>query len=92
MPACRPIERGSILIADLGLAALAGARLSRLSQGEAQRVAIARALVNHPMLILADEPTSALDDANRAAVLALLRTQAKVSGATLVIAAHELAS
>jgi putative ABC transport system ATP-binding protein len=77
------------LIADLGLATLAGARPSRLSQGEAQRVAIARALANRPLLILADEPTSALDDANCAAVLALLRTQAKASGATLVIATHD---
>jgi putative ABC transport system ATP-binding protein len=77
------------LIADLGLAALAGTRPSRLSQGEAQRVAIARALVNCPILILADEPTSALDDANCTAVLALLRAQAEASGATLVIATHD---
>jgi putative ABC transport system ATP-binding protein len=77
------------LIADLGLAALAGARPSRLSQGEAQRVAIARAVVNRPMLILADEPTSALDDANCTAVLALLRAQAEASGATLVVATHD---
>ena len=77
------------LIADLGLGALAGARPSRLSQGEAQRVAIARAVVNHPALILADEPTSALDDANCEAVLALLRAQAEASGATLVIATHD---
>jgi putative ABC transport system ATP-binding protein len=77
------------LIAQLGLSALAGARPSRLSQGEAQRVAIGRAVVNHPALILADEPTSALDDANCEAVLALLRAQAEASGATLVIATHD---
>lgn len=77
------------LIAELGLAALAGARPSRLSEGEAQRVAIGRAVVNNPALILADEPTSALDDANCEAVLALLRAQAEASGATLVIATHD---
>jgi putative ABC transport system ATP-binding protein len=77
------------LLAGLGLAPLASARPSRLSQGEAQRVAIGRALVNRPMLILADEPTSALDDANCEAVLALLRAQAEASGATLVIATHD---
>jgi putative ABC transport system ATP-binding protein len=81
--------RVDTLIADLGLAALTGARPSRLSEGEAQRVAIARAVVNRPALILADEPTSALDDANCAAVLALLRAQAEASGATLVIATHD---
>jgi putative ABC transport system ATP-binding protein len=86
-----PLDSLSInaLIADLGLSALAGARPSRLSQGEAQRVAIARAVVNHPALILADEPTSALDDANCDAVLALLHVQAEASGATLVIATHD---
>lgn len=77
------------LLAELGLAVFAGARPSRLSEGEAQRVAIGRAVVNHPALILADEPTSALDDANCEAVLALLRTQAEASGATLVIATHD---
>jgi putative ABC transport system ATP-binding protein len=82
-------RRIDTLIVDLGLATLAGARPSRLSEGEAQRVAIGRALVNHPALILADEPTSALDDANCAAVFALLRTQAEASGATLVIATHD---
>ena len=70
------------LIEDLGLGALAGARPSQLSEGEAQRVAIARAVVNHPGLILADEPTSALDDANCETVLALVRGQAEASGAT----------
>jgi putative ABC transport system ATP-binding protein len=77
------------LLAALGLAALAGTRPSRLSEGEAQRVAIGRAVVNAPALILADEPTSALDDANCAAVLALLRAQAEASGATLLIATHD---
>jgi putative ABC transport system ATP-binding protein len=81
--------RIDILLAELGLAVLADARPSRLSEGEAQRVAIGRAVVNHPALILADEPTSALDDANCEAVLALLRTQAETSGATLVIATHD---
>jgi putative ABC transport system ATP-binding protein len=82
-------ERLDTLLADLGLAALAGARPRQLSEGEAQRVAIARAVINRPALILADEPTSALDDANCEAVLALLRAQAETSGATLVIATHD---
>jgi putative ABC transport system ATP-binding protein len=81
--------RVDTLIAELGLAALAEARPSRLSEGEAQRAAIGRAVVNSPALILADEPTSALDDANCEAVLALLRAQAEASGATLVIATHD---
>jgi putative ABC transport system ATP-binding protein len=82
-------RRIDTLLADLGLAALAGARPNRLSEGEAQRVAIGRAVVNHPALILADEPTSALDGTNCAAVVALLRAQAAASGATLMIATHD---
>ena len=77
------------LLADLGLTALAEARPSQLSQGEAQRTAIARAMVNRPQLILADEPTSALDDAHCEAVIALLRAQAEASGVTLVVATHD---
>jgi putative ABC transport system ATP-binding protein len=86
-----PPEPGRIdrLLADLGLAALAGARPGRLSQGEAQRVAIARAVVNRPDLILADEPTSALDDRNCQAVLGLLLGQAEDCGATLLVASHD---
>ncbi len=64
-------------------------KINELSQGETQRVAIARALVNNPAVILADEPTSALDDKNCEAVLDLLSTQAKHSGAALVIVTHD---
>jgi putative ABC transport system ATP-binding protein len=77
------------LIAQLGLAGVADARPSQLSQGEAQRAAIARAVVNRPALILADEPTSALDDANCEVVLGLLRAQTEASKATLLIATHD---
>ena len=77
------------VLADLGIADLAGAKARNLSVGEAQRVAIARAVVNRPPLILADEPTSALDDANCEKALALLLEQAKATGATLVVATHD---
>ena len=87
---CR-VDDGRIdeVLAGLGIAALAGARASRLSVGEAQRVAIARALVNRPALLLADEPTSALDDANCARALSLLLGQATACGATLLVATHD---
>ena len=77
------------VLANLGIAELAGAKARNLSVGEAQRVAIARAVVNRPPLILADEPTSALDDANCEKALALLLEQAKATGATLVVATHD---
>lgn len=87
---CR-LDDGRIdeVLAGLGIAALAGARASRLSVGEAQRVAIARAVVNRPSVLLADEPTSALDDANCARALSLLLDQAAACGATLLVATHD---
>ena len=87
---CR-VDDGRIdeVLAGLGIAALAGARASRISVGEAQRVAIARAVVNRPSLLLADEPTSALDDANCARALSLLLDQAAACGATLLVATHD---
>jgi putative ABC transport system ATP-binding protein len=82
-------QRVRIVLAGLGLADKARARPHELSHGQAQRVAIARAVVNRPRLLLADEPTSNLDDGNCEQALALLTEQARVCGATLVIATHD---
>lgn len=60
-----------------------------LSQGQKQRVSIARAVMNDPLLLLADEPTSSLDDLRSGEVLALLKSQAKRTGATLIISTHD---
>jgi len=60
-----------------------------LSQGEKQRVSIARAVVNHPKLILADEPTSSLDDKRSEQVITLLKGQAQLYDASLIISTHD---
>jgi len=87
----RPIDekRCKELLDNLQISHKVNSNINELSQGETQRVAIARALVNNPAVILADEPTSALDDQNCQAVLDLLSTQAKKSGAALVIVTHD---
>ena len=87
----KPIDenRCKELLENLQIGHKINSKINELSQGETQRVAIARALVNNPAVILADEPTSALDDSNCQAVLDLLSTQAKQSGAALVIVTHD---
>jgi putative ABC transport system ATP-binding protein len=77
------------VLAGVGLAGRGGERPARLSHGEAQRAAVARSVVNRPKLLVADEPTSNLDDANCAAALDLLESQAQSCGATLVVATHD---
>jgi putative ABC transport system ATP-binding protein len=77
------------LLDRLDVGALASARPSMLSRGQAQRVAIARALVHRPRLMLADEPTSSLDDDNAQRAIALLREQAQAVGAALLVVTHD---
>lgn len=87
----KPIDenRCKELLENLQIGHKINSKINELSQGETQRVAIARALVNNPAVILADEPTSALDDTNCQAVLDLLSTQSKQSGAALIIVTHD---
>jgi len=61
----------------------------QLSQGEQQRASIALAIINNPNLILADEPTSSLDDKNCTKVVDLLRKQASLTQAKLIIITHD---
>ena len=61
----------------------------QLSIGQQQRASIARAVMNDPKLILADEPTSALDDKSCAQVIALLKEEAQLNHAALIIVTHD---
>jgi putative ABC transport system ATP-binding protein len=80
------------MLEAVGLGGL-GARLPQeLSGGQLQRVAIARALVHAPRLLLADEPTGNLDPATASRVLQVLRSQARDSGAALVLVTHSAAA
>ncbi len=77
------------LLAQVGLAAKAGAYPSELSGGEQQRVAVARALAHSPLLILADEPTGNLDERATRGIFELFRT-INASGTAVLFATHDM--
>ncbi len=62
---------------------------SQLSGGEQQRVAIARAMAPEPEIIFADEPTGNLDGTTGEAIIDLLFSRQRESGATLLIITHD---
>ena len=60
----------------------------QLSLGEQRRVAAAAALAMQPQVMLFDEPTASLDPVARAVLLEALQS----TGATLLLASHDLAA
>ena len=81
---------GRELLARVGLADRAQSYPSELSGGQKQRVAIARALAMPLRVLLLDEPTSALDLTMREEVREVVRTLARESALTIVLATHEM--
>ena len=59
----------------------------QLSGGMNQRAMIAMSLINEPRLLIVDEPTRGLDDANRALVIAELRS---IEETSLLVITHDL--
>lgn len=64
-------------------------KVTQLSEGQRQRLSIALALVNKPSVIFADEPTASLDDKNCEKVIMLLKEEAQLSNANLIIITHD---
>ncbi|PJM73026.1 ABC transporter ATP-binding protein [Bifidobacterium primatium] len=81
-------KRAMALLADLGIADLAGSYPRELSGGEMRRASIARALMNGPRLLIADEPTGDLDAESTAVVMRLLRSVAD-SGTAVLMVTHD---
>ncbi|MGH8862043.1 MAG: ABC transporter ATP-binding protein [Jatrophihabitantaceae bacterium] len=78
------------LLDRMGLADMAGRRLSTLSGGELQRVVLARALAQEAPVLVLDEPTSALDLGRRVEVLELVDALRRERGLTVLSALHDL--
>lgn len=86
-------ERRRRVVAALRTVGLEGFRdrwAPSLSAGEQQRVAFARAIVLEPSLLLLDEFTANLDPANVKMLETALREFRRGTGATVVLASHDL--
>ncbi|MFC7450212.1 ABC transporter ATP-binding protein [Rhodococcus daqingensis] len=77
------------VLAQVGLAGLAGRDVRELSGGERQRVSIARALAQEPAVLLLDEPTNHLDLRHQITVMELLVSLA-ADGIAVVVTLHDL--
>jgi lipoprotein-releasing system ATP-binding protein len=84
------LERASVWLSEVGLAARAEHRSGELSGGEQQRVSLARALVTGPKLLLADEPTGDLDGKTAEAVFGLIQKLHREHLLTSVLVTHNL--
>ncbi len=77
------------MLTQLDLVSVKNQKPNTLSTGQLQRLGIALGVIHKPNIILADEPTSSLDDENSELVINLLKTQAKLSNANLIIITHD---
>lgn len=77
------------ILEQLDLVSVRNQKPNTLSTGQLQRLGIALGVIHKPDIILADEPTSSLDDDNCQLVIDLLKRQAKMSNANLIIITHD---
>ena len=80
-------ERARELLAKLGIAEKAEAKVMQLSGGQQQRLMIARALIHEPRVIFLDEPTVGLDPQARLGLWTILR-ELHEQGRTIVMTTH----
>jgi ABC-2 type transport system ATP-binding protein len=74
---------------ELGLAAVAGRPLARLSGGQRRLAQVAATLVGDRPVLVLDEPTAGLDPTARRAVWAALEAR-RAGGATVVLVTHNV--
>lgn len=82
-----PAARAARALADVGLTALADARVRLLSSGQRRRVAFARVLASEAPVWLLDEPANTLD-ADAAATLEALIARHRAAGGVALVATH----
>ncbi len=88
-PYCKDPEKVKTIAKRLSIDKILSRYPYQLSEGQKQRATIARAIMNQPKLLLADEPTSALDNKNCKVVIDLLKEEAAINNAALIIVTHD---
>lgn len=83
-------KRARELLDLVGVGDLMHHRPGQLTVGQNQRVAIARAFIKAPTLVLADEPTGEVDNETSDELLFLMQQLNRTSGATFIIATHDV--
>jgi ABC-2 type transport system ATP-binding protein len=78
------------LLAELGLQALAGRPLAKLSGGQRRLACVAAALAPDRPLLVLDEPTTGMDPVARRAVWAAVDRRRAEQGATVVLVTHNV--
>jgi len=78
-----------VLLAELGLSAMADRHPRDLSGGERERAALAAILVANPRLLLLDEPTRGMDSERKLALGRLL-TRLTEDGVAVILATHDV--
>ena len=78
------------LIGELGLDALAGRVIGKLSGGERRLAAVGATLAGHRSVVVLDEPTTGLDPKARRAVWAALERRRRDFGVTVVLVTHNV--
>jgi len=76
-------------LAQVGMEALAGRQIGRLSSGQQQRVFIARALVQEADVLLLDEPFTGVDAMTQRTLFELI-AHFRREGCTVLVATHDL--
>jgi ABC-2 type transport system ATP-binding protein len=75
---------------ELGLGALSGRAVGRLSGGQRRLAGVAAALVGDRQVLVLDEPTTGLDSESRRAVWAALDRRRRDHGSTVVLVTHNV--
>jgi ABC-2 type transport system ATP-binding protein len=78
------------LIAELGLGAVAGRVIGKLSGGERRLAAVGATLAGHRPVVVLDEPTTGLDPQARRAVWSALERRRRDFGVTVVLVTHNV--